>query len=847
MVRRRMTDAPIPSGRFHPEAMFRPRRVGLIGSGAQAELLAANLGGFAGLMRAGTVPLLQGAPPDVVVLAVPPEAVAAELAAAAQRGVRAAVVPGAAPDLRAAALATGVRALGPFSFGLAVPSIGLNATLSHLPVPAGRVALVAQSSALMRAVLDWAGPNDVGFSHIVGIGANATFGFSATLDWLSRDPGTGAILLDVRRIRDRRAFLSAARAAALLRPVVALRPAMDRDADEAFAAAMRRVGVLAVTTLPEFLAAAVTLIRARPARGPALAIVANGNGPALLAAGALRTAGGELAILDEVACRALGALLPEAEPGNPLLLADAPVGRLAEGAAMVSGLSGVGGVLAIHAPRTRDDEADIAALTAAAQAARAPVLTCILGEETAAKHRHRLAEAGLPSFATPEDAVRAFLQLARDRANRRAAAELPPRDVVRVGADRAAARGIIAAARRGGRLSLAEDEALAVVAAYGIPAVPTRAVARAEDAGDAALAVGFPAVVKIRCADLRHKTEAGGVAMNIRTPADAVLAARRIAAEVARRAPGVKGEGFVVQRQAEGGHELQLGMRGDAMFGPVLTFGYGGTVADVVADRAADLPPLNLVLAHALVAKTRTARLLAGWRDRPAVPLASVAEALVRLSQLVVDLPEIAAFDINPLFADSRGVLAADAWVGLHPEGVTGRLAIAPYPSDLVSYYQTKRGERLLIRPIRPEDAAAHAVLFSRLPPEDMRYRFFSMLKDVPPERIARMTAIDYDREMALIAVREATGETLGGARLVRVTPEEAEFALAVLPETKRQGVGAALMRRLIDWARREGVRDIVGEVLTDNRPMLDFVRYLGFAVRTRPEDPEVAKVRLPL
>lgn len=847
MLRRKMIEMPLSSGRFRPEALFRPQRLSLIGTGVSADLLAANLAGFAGLSRAETAAALHGKPPDLAVLAVPPDAIAAELHAIAARGARAAIVPGAAPELRDAARAAGIRVLGPHSFGLAVPAIGLNATMSHLPVPAGRVALVAQSAALARAVLDWAGPNDVGFSHIVGIGGNAQFGFAGTLDWLSRDPGTGAILLDVRRVRDRRAFLSAARAAAMLRPVVALRPVTDPDADAAFAAAMRRVGVLAVTSLPEFLAAAGTLIRARPARGPALAIVANGKGPALLAAGALREAGGELARFDDAARRTLATLLPGAVAENPLLLTDAPVGRLAEGAAVVSALPGVGGVLAIHAPRTRDAAADIAALSAAARSARAPVLACILGETTAAPHRREFAEAGLPAFATPEDAVRAFLQLARDRANRLAAAELPQRDVVRIGADRAAARRIIDAARRDGRLTLAEDAALGVIAAYGIPAVPTRPVGQAEDAGDAALAVGFPAVVKIRSAELRHKTEFGGVSMDIHTPAEAVRAARRIGAEVARRAPGLRPEGFVVQRQAVGGHELQLGMRSDALFGPVIGFGYGGTAADVVADRAADLPPLNLKLAHALIARTRTARLLRGWRDRPEAAVDAVADALVRLSQLIVDLPEIAALDINPLFADAHGVLAADAWVQLHPQSSGERLAIAPYPADLAAPYQTRDGEMLLIRPIRPEDAAAHAVMFSRLSPEDVRFRFFSVLKDLPPERIARMTAIDYDREMALIAVREATGETLGVARMVRVGAETAEFAMVVLPATKRQGVGAALMRRLIDWARREGVREVVGEVLNDNRPMLEFVRHLGFTVRTRPDDPEVAVARLTL
>lgn len=842
-----MFDTAYSAGRFRPEALFRPRRVALIGEGARAALIAANADGFPGLVRAAD-PAMPGAEsPDLAIVDLPPGEVAPALRELAARGLRAAIVPGPALGLGAVFRATGMRILGPFSFGLAVPGIGLNATLGHLPVAKGRLALVAQSSALARTVLDWAAARELGFSHIVGLGASATFGFAEVLDWLSRDPGTGAILLDVRRVRDRRAFLSAARAAARLRPVVALRPWSDRDGDSAFAAAMRRAGLLAASTLDEMFAAAETLPRVRPASGPALAIVANGAGPAMLAAGALRRAGGEFAAFDASAEAALRALLPANGSYNPLLLADAPVGRLAEAAAMVSALPGVGGVLAIHAPRTGAEPADIAALAAAAGAAKAPLIACVLGEATAAAHRDWLTRAGVPVFATPEHAVRAFLLLAEDRANRRAAAELPPRDVVRVGADRAAAARILTAARAAGRTALAEDEALAVLGAYGIPTVPTRHARRADEVPDAIAAVGMPAVVKIRSADLAHKTAVGGVALGIRSPEEGREVAEGIAADAARRAPRAHLEGYVVQRQAAGGHELQIDVRDDALFGPVIRFGHGGTAADVIDDRACDLPPLNLVLARGLVGRTRVARLLAGWRDRPAVPLAMVADVLVRVSQLVVDHPEIGGLDINPLFADADGMMAVDAWIGLRPRGTHARLAIAPYPEELARHFIARDGERLLIRPIRPEDAAAHKTAFASLTPEDIRFRFFSAIGDLSAEQIARMTSIDYDREMALIAVREATGETLGVARLVRMDNDEAEYAIIVPGALKRKGVGSVLMRRLLDWARGQGIRSVVGDVLADNHPMLAFVARLGFTVTPLAEDPEVVRTRLVL
>ncbi|HEY2619961.1 MAG TPA: GNAT family N-acetyltransferase, partial [Acetobacteraceae bacterium] len=303
---------------------------------------------------------------------------------------------------------------------------------------------------------------------------------------------------------------------------------------------------------------------------------------------------------------------------------------------------------------------------------------------------------------------------------------------------------------------------------------------------------------------------------------------------------------LLVQRQANRWRELRVRVADDATFGPIISFGQGGTTADIVGDIAADLPPLNLALAHGLIGRTRAAATLARFRDNPPANEFAVAEALVRISQLIVDFPELAELDLNPLIVDADGVLAADAWLRLRDVGETGGgLAITPYPAELSEHWAAPDGERLIIRPIRPEDADQHGAFFARLSPQDIRYRFFTAMRELSPEQMARLTQIDYDREMAFVAVREAGGETVGVARLVCEDEQSGEFAVIVQADMKGKGVARHLMQRLIDWARRRGLRDVVGQVLADNAPMLAFVRHLGFRVRRMPEEPDVVEARL--
>ena len=879
---------PIPLARaqtgFRPEALFRPGAVVLVGDAALPEtaIILGNLaaGGFQGRLFAvgvatdgfecfgaiGDLPVS----PDLAVLCLPPEAQGQAMAALAAKGCFAVVVPVAAPDLVALCEATGIRAFGAHSFGLCLPALGLNASLAHLPPKAGKLALLCQSAAMARAVLDWATGEDLGFSHIIGIGTNQGIGFALALDWLARDAQAGAVLLDIRRIKNRRMFVSALRATARTRPVVALRPGGRQSdasgtADAVMEAALRRAGVLRATGFEDMLSAVETLARVRPARrtgpdamaGDRIAIVSNGQGPAQLAADAVVAGGGRLAAWGTAAAQALAVLLPPASTSNPLILPPGQSHRLAEAAEILATMPDVDAVVAIHAPAAGADSRVAAnAIVAAARATRgAPVLVGWLGHATAEAERQMLGRAGIAVFNAPEAAVRGALHLAMDRRNRAAAAELPPQDVLRLVPDRTAVRGIIDAVRQSGRHALTEQEALAVLAAYGQPVIAGEAAADAAEAAEVASRLGFPVAVKLASPDLPRKTDIGGVSLNLGDAGAVRLAAQAMLDRAARHHPDIRLHGLLVQRMAGGGmprgHELRLRLGDDSMFGPWISFSRGGTTSDFEEDIAFDLPPLNRTLALAMIRRTRGARLLAGFRDLAKVNLDALADSLVRLSQIAVDFPEIADLIVNPLLARGAEVVALDASLTLRPAGAAGVLAIPPYPAELSQGWTARDGRSLMVRPIRPEDATALAEAFTQLTPEDVRWRFFSQIRALPPEQVVRMTQIDYDREMALVAVEqrpEQPDRLAATARLIRDPGRDSgEFAVVTLPGWKGQKLASHMIRRLLHWGEAQGIRTVVGQVLADNQPMLGFVRSLGFSVKRSAEDDEVMEAHINL
>lgn len=813
-------------GRFDPAVAFRPTSIVVMGakSDAGAQIVAnIVMGGFKGQVH---TQIADSA--SLAVLAIPSDEIGAAMTVLAEANCFAAVVPGPAEDLGSHAARTGVRILGAHSFGLAVPDLNLNATRSHIAPPPGRLALIAQSSALSRAVIDWAEPNGVGFSYIVGLGANADVGFGMTLDWLSRDPHTGAILLDIHRIKDHRRFLSAARAAAKLRPVVALRPGLrlldeEGAADLSFEAALRRAGVLFVRRLEDLLAAAETLSRAKPARNDTLAIVSNAIGPGRIAADSV--------LRESLRLRS-----------DDIITHVASV-DLAATAFDLAGRPETGGVLIVHAPQGQADDATVASLCKQPRDLCSPLLVCAMGETTGAIHRATLACAGLPVFATPDQAVRGFGHLARDRRNRQAAKELPPSAVLDLAPERDRVRRCFDRTRATGRLTLNQDESLGILAAYGIPIVPTRSAAGAVDAAAAAQLLGFPVVVKRRDSTAPADRPSGGLVFDLHDTAQVTAAARLLSARAVGQ--GLDGA-LLVQRHVGRAREVAVRVADDATFGPVITFGGGGTVP-YPTDQAVDLPPLNLALAKGLIERCRTGALLARpLRDHAPADSNAVAQTLVRISQLIVDFPEIAVLHVPSLFVDAQGVLAADAWLRLRAANEpSAGLAIAPYPVELTEHHQVGV-DRMTIRPIRPEDAAAHTAFFARLSPEDIRYRFFSAMRELSAEQTVRLTQVDYDREMAFVAVNETTGDTVGVSRLAcDLHGRTGEFAVIVQADMKGRGLASLLMRRLIAWARMRQLTEVVGQILPDNQPMLAFIRHLGFTVHRMADDPSVMEVRL--
>jgi acetyltransferase len=855
--------AMLPFQRLPLARLFRPASVAVIGDDHAAACVLAHLraGGFAGAIHAADTvdALAEAADLAVVATGAPPDA---ELATLAARGTKAAILTGPAPTTAGPR----PRFLGGHALGLIVPAQRLNASLAAaMPAP-GPLALVGQSRGFARAVLDHAAAHGLGFSAVVGLGRNDDIGFTDALDWLSRDPGTSAILLEVSRIKNRRGLLSAARAAARGRAVVAIRTAPETaepaalPEDAVFAAALRRAGILCVEGLDAMLAAILTLTRARPLGGERIAVVSGTRALGALAARALAGHGITLAPPPAEAAQALGLLVPPANArANPVIVADdAPPNRLAEVAAALAGLRGAAdAVIAVHVPEPGGaaiaSPAAEALATASAMPRGVPLLAVWPGEDGA--DRRRLDAAGIPAFPTPERAAAAAALLVEHRRAREAARELPPRTVLAANPDRESARRILAAARRAGRLTLTEDEAFAVLAAYGIPTVPGRVARDPASAGAAAAALGFPAVLKIRSSDLPHKTAVGGVVLDLDTEAAVRAAAEAMAARVARRAPEARLAGFLVQRQVgrRDAQELAIRLGRDPMFGAAIGFGAGGTASAVLGDQAIGLPPLNLALAGELIGRSRIAGLLGGFRDRPAVDRAALAEVLVRVSQLAVDWPGITELDVNPLMAGPSGVMAVDAWIALDPAPVAGtaHLAIAPYPAELEQSVRLRDGRSATLRPIRPEDAEAHAAFFAKLSPEDVRRRFFAPIAALSAEQIARMTQIDYDREMAFIATApgpDGAAETLGVVRIVREAAEPSgEFAVVVRSDLKGLGLGRTLMEKAIAWARAEGLRVITGEVLAENRPMLRFVEQLGFTLARHADDPELLTARLEL
>jgi acetyltransferase len=806
--------------------------------------------------------------PELAVICTPAATVPGIIARLGELGCKVAVVLSAGfdaegPDgrtLRQAMLEAArphlLRILGPNCVGLLVPGIGLNASFAPAAALPGKLAFVAQSGALVTAVLDWARTRRIGFSCFISLGDGSDVDLGDLLDYLAGDSGTDAILLYAESIRQARKFMSAARSAARAKPTVIVKAGRVAEAahaafshtgalagsDLVYDAALRRAGMLRVGTTAELFDAVAILAQPRRPAGPRLAILTNGGGPGVMATDALVAGGGMLARLEASTLDRLSRGLPPGwSHGNPVdIIGDAPLERYRIALQALLDDAGSDAVLLIHAPTAIVPAGDIArALLPLLRGAGRPVLCCWLGGDSVAQARSLCLDAGVPVFDTPEEAVRGFLQLVDYQRNQRLLTQVPAAGDLPA-PERSAARARVAGLLAQGEARLGETDAKALLAMYGIPVVRTETVHDVRDALAAARRIGYPVALKILSPDVVHKSDVGGVVLDLADQAALTGALEAMVARVRALVPGARLAGFTVQAMARRpqAQELIVGISTDPVFGPVVLFGQGGVAVEVTADQSIGLPPLNRVLAADLVGRTRAARLLAGFRDHPCANLEALYDVLVRIAQMAADLPELVELDINPLLADAAGVLALDARMRLAPapagQDPLARLAILPYPDALERRVDSKLGP-LTIRPIRPEDAAAHQAFFHALSPEDVHYRMFGMMRELPPSQLARFTQIDYAREMAFIATlatraagREA--ETLGVVR-VAVDPDNTvgEFAIVVRSDLKGAGLGKILMACLLDYCRGRGLAVVRGVALAGNTRMHALASRCGF------------------
>ena len=894
---------------YRLDSIFRPRAVAVVGSQSRPRsvgravvenLLASGFSGPIGLVNkhpspmdgVATVRHLHELPwtPDLVVIATPAATVPQLAAEAAAKGAAAVVVltaamgsgPGSpAAQLEALTREKGLRVLGPNCLGVIAPHARLNASLASRFPKAGDLALISQSGAISGGLVEWSMSQPVGFSAVVSLGDALDVDFADLLDYFATDSRTRAILLYVEAIRDARKFMSAARAAARTKPVVVVKSGHSGRAqvtpagsthtqnlarpNAVYGAAFRRAGLLRVRSLHELFAAARTLGQVRPFQGRRLAILTNGGGVGALSVDHLSEQGGTLAPLSDATRDALDRILPVGwSRTNPVdLLTDIDADRYAATIDALLADPGNDALLAVNVPTVLSSSSEAAhAVTRVlsqrpGHGTRKPVFTVWLGNDPQAEAV--LDAAQVPRYPNESDAVAGFMHLVRHREVQAALMETPPSLPEDFSPDVALARTLVDSALDAGQTWLDPLATTQLLAAYGIPMAP---LWRADDADDAAriaaplLAEGATVAVKILSPDIPHKSDVDGVRLNLANANAVREAAAGILQRARERRPEARIEGVLVQPTVlrPKARELIAGIADDPVFGPVIAFGRGGTAVEVINDQAVALPPLDLRLAHELIARTRVSRVLKAYRDVPAADERAVALVLVKLAQLAADIPEIQQLDINPLLADREGVVAVDARIAvargraLHKGRGHPRFAIFPYPKEWERTIELADGQPALVRPVRPEDDAMFREFFTHVTDDDLRLRFFQSVRHFSHEFIARLTQLDYARSIALVAIHPQTHEMLGAVRLhADANYEKGEYGILVRSDLKGHGIGWKLMQIMIEYARWLGLKVIEGQVLRENRTMLAMCESLGFTVKLDPDDPTLMNVSLPV
>ncbi len=764
----------------------------------------------------------------------------------------------------------GVRVLGPNCLGIIRPEIGLNATFARVTASVGNLALVSQSGAICSAVLDWAASNKVGFSSVISLGSTADVDFGEILDYLVYDNRSHYILLYIEGIRNSRRFMSALRSAARIKPIILLKAGrhaagsaavqvhsgMLAGSDIVFDAAIRRSGVVRVKTIGQLFYASKALASKFRPQGKRLAIVTNGGGPGAMAADRAGDMDIPLAELSADTMKALNSKLSTNwSRSNPVdIVGDATPDHYRDAILSVAQDDGVDGVLVMLAPQAMTQPTEVAqAVIEVSNATPKAIIACWMGQEHVEEGRLAMENAGIPAFRMPETAVELYYHISTYYRNQTLLLQTPYGAASISPQETEGAKMLVEAVLQEHRKVLSEMESKAILRAFRIPVAQTMVARTPTEALLLAEQIGFPVAMKVDSPDLVRKSDAGGVRLNITNAPSVRNAYHDIIEVVQKRHPNARINGVSIEPYLArpNGRELMIGVERDPTFGPIITFGAGGTEVEIFSDRAVALPPLNQYLAQDLIRSTRAAKLLGKFRNMPPINMEALEDVLLHISEMVCELPWLQELDLNPLIVDENGAIAADARIVIDHAATSGdrysHMAIHPYPSHLVQEWEQPNGLVLTIRPIRPEDAEMEQDFVKNLSDESKYYRFMDTLRELTQSMLVRFTQIDYDREMALVAtLPEKDGKTVQIAVARYVTNpdgETVEFALAVADAWQKHGIGRKLMSALIESARIKGYRAIVGDVLSQNTKMFRLVGSLGFTIHPHPDDPAVKRV----
>ena len=828
----------------------------------------------------GTLADLAQTRADLAIIVLPPEEALATLEVAGRIKCKAALIigsgiaPDMANDMHQVARRHGIHLLGPNSLGFQRPRIGLNAGIVGPLTRPGPLGLISQSGALTASILDWAGHNNVGFSTVVSLGPNTSVDLAQALDFLASDAQTHSIVVYMEGISSARRFMSALRAAANAKPVVVLKAGRKKagneaaqthsgtivGSDEVFEAALRRAGAVRVRSFVELFSASKCLAsRYRPV-GKRLAIVTNGGGPGVLAADWVSEIALELGKLSPETAAELKPKLPPLSSLNDLidLSEEASPEHYREAIAAAGRDKTVDGVLVVHSPKSGVDAADVArAMADLKDRLGKPLLCCWMGDASVSEARDVLLQAAIPAFRTPEAAVGAFGNIAIFYQNQQLLQQTPPPLTSLAKPDLEGARLLIENVLTERRKVLTEMESKALLSAFHIPVTQTILARSANEAMMIATQLGYPVALKIDSPDISHKSDVNGVALNVMNAVGVRDIYQTMIQTVSKLRPGARINGVTIQKMASNkrGRELYIGLVTDDPFGPVIAFGAGGTMIELINDRAMALPPLNLFLARRLIERSRVNETLDAWRGATAVDRDALEHVLLRVSEMACELPQLREMDINPIIVDESGAVAVDARIVIDNAPASARnyahLAILPYPARYEQIWPMRGGGEYTIRPIHPDDAEMLQELVQNLSPESRYFRFVSSLKELPPSMLSRLTLIDYDREMALVAIHRERqdgpqGETIEVERIVGVSryitnPDKSscEFSLVVADDFNGKGLGSRLMLSIMEEARDKGLAEIEGLVLANNPGMLKLMKSLGFIAKPFPDDPD--------